>query len=72
MLVMAGVKAIGGAWQPGWPGAIFALHPVNVMSVAWMTELKNTLAGALVLGAAWAYLRFARLGVYANRWNGED
>jgi tetratricopeptide (TPR) repeat protein len=45
-------------------GAIFALHPVTVMSVAWMTELKNTLSGALVLGAAWAYLRFAGLGVY--------
>ena len=45
-------------------GAIFALHPVNVMSVAWMTELKNTLAGALVLGAVWAYVRFAGLGVY--------
>jgi protein O-mannosyl-transferase len=46
-------------------GTIFALHPVNVMSVAWMTELKNTLSGGLVLGAVWAYLRFARLGVYA-------
>ena len=46
-------------------GAIFALHPVNVMSVAWMTELKNTLSGVLVLGAAWAYVRFAGLGVYA-------
>ena len=47
-------------------GAIFALHPVNVMSVAWMTELKNILPGCLVLGAAWAYLRFARLGIYEN------
>ena len=45
-------------------GAIFALHPVNVMSVAWMTELKNTLSGALVLGAGWCYLRFAGLGIY--------
>jgi tetratricopeptide (TPR) repeat protein len=44
--------------------AIFALHPVNVMSVAWMTELKNTLSCALALGAAWAYLRFAGVGVY--------
>ena len=45
-------------------GAIFALHPVCVMSAAWMTELKNTLSGALALAAAWAYLRFAGLGVY--------
>jgi tetratricopeptide (TPR) repeat protein len=48
-------------------GAIFALHPVNVMSVAWMTELKNTLSGVFVLGACWAYLRFAGVGVYENR-----
>ncbi|MGA3285555.1 MAG: tetratricopeptide repeat protein, partial [Verrucomicrobiota bacterium] len=45
-------------------GAIFALHPVCVMSVAWMMELKNTLSGTLALAASWAYLRFAGLGVY--------
>ena len=50
-----------GAWLAG---ALFALHPVCVMSVAWMTELKNTLSGLFMLGSVWAYLRFAGLGVY--------
>jgi hypothetical protein len=60
--VLARLK-VRGAWLAG---AIFALHPVCVMSVAWMTELKNTLSGVLALGAMWAYLRFAGLGVYAR------
>jgi Flp pilus assembly protein TadD len=58
--VLTRLKARG-AWLAG---AIFALHPVCVMSVAWMTELKNTLSASLALGAGWAYLRFAGLGVY--------
>jgi protein O-mannosyl-transferase len=49
-------------------GVVFALHPVHVESVAWMTELKNTLSGMLYLSSALVYLRFDALrtrGLYA-------
>ncbi len=41
-------------------GFLFALHPVCVESVAWISEQKNTLSTVFYLAAALAYLRYAR------------
>lgn len=44
---------------PGGPiaAALFALHPINVESVAWVTERKNVLSGLLYLLALHVYFR---------------
>ena len=44
---------VRGALFAGW---IFALHPVCVESVAWISEQKNTLSAVFYLASAYVYL----------------
>ena len=55
---------VGRSWVVA---ALFALHPINVESVAWIAERKNLLSMfffLLALGAYYAYARKPRLSSY--------
>jgi tetratricopeptide (TPR) repeat protein len=47
-----------GAWLAA---AIWAVHPLQTESVAWISERKNVLSGLLFFASIWCYLEFAGL-----------
>jgi tetratricopeptide (TPR) repeat protein len=48
-----------GAWdRSAFVAALFALHPLNVDSVAWVAERKNVLSTTFWLLTMWAYARY--------------
>lgn len=55
-------RLTGGLW-PAFGGALlWALHPVQVESVAWVSELKGLLAGLFALAALRLYIAYAECG----------
>ena len=52
-------RMTGKLWQSAFVAAIFAFHPLNVESVAWLAERKNVLSTLFWLLAMWAYIHYA-------------
>jgi len=62
-------RATGFTWSSLVVAALFALHPVNVESVAWAAERKNVLSMLFFLLALHAYDRYARTGRHYLYWS---
>ena len=50
----------GAIWASAFVAAVFALHPLQVESVAWAAERKTVLSGLFWLLTMAAYIRYAR------------
>ena len=47
-------------WRSAFVAAVFAVHPLRVESVAWVSERKDVLCGVFFMLTLWAYLGYVR------------
>jgi protein O-mannosyl-transferase len=59
MLFIVLLRMTGALWQSGFVAAMFALHPLNIESVAWIAERKNVLSTFFWLITVWAYIYYS-------------
>ena len=61
VLVFLALQSLTGfTWRSLMVAALFAVHPLNVESVAWAAERKNVLSMLFFLLAVWAYGAYVR------------
>jgi Flp pilus assembly protein TadD len=53
-------RMTGALWRSAFVAALFALHPINVESVAWVAERKNVLSTFLGLITLMIYAEYAK------------
>ncbi|MGB7581438.1 MAG: tetratricopeptide repeat protein [Sedimentisphaerales bacterium] len=62
LLVFGIFRSLGGAiWLSAFIAGVFALHPIQVESVAWAAERKTVLSGLFWLLTMAAYIRYAKV-----------
>ena len=52
-------RMTGAVWRSAFVAAVFAIHPLRVESVAWVTERKDVLGTFFFMLTLWAYVRYA-------------
>ena len=58
LLLIILTRATGSAWRSGIVAALFAIHPLHVESVAWISERKDVLSTLFMMLTILFYLRF--------------
>jgi protein O-mannosyl-transferase len=53
-------RATGKLWQSAFVAGLFAVHPLHVESVAWISERKDVLSTMLLFLSLWAYTAYVR------------
>lgn len=53
-------KLTGSLWRSAFVAAVFAIHPLRVESVAWISERKDVLSGLFFMLTIQAYVRYVR------------
>ncbi len=58
-------KMTGHFWQSAFLASLFALHPLHVESVAWISERKDVLSAFFWMLTMWSYTRYVQHpGIY--------
>ena len=60
LLFLLLTQMTGAPWRSAVVAALFAIHPLHVESVAWISERKDVLSTFFVLCAMLAYLRYVK------------
>ncbi len=55
-------------WRSGLVALLFAIHPLRVESVAWVSERKDVLSGCLAFGTIFAYAAYVHRPKWYRYW----
>jgi tetratricopeptide (TPR) repeat protein len=68
LLFLAFARMTGEVWRSGFVAAVFAIHPLHVESVAWVSERKDVLSGLFMVLTLHAYIRYRELPTSWSRY----